>query len=125
MCLHVCRVGQIRIYAPYMTVCFSISLPKVPYIHCIYMLKANSTHVYVWACVCFFPTASCQPQLLLRVDAAGSYESKYARVNVPCVFLRVDVRPCVCVCVCVCARRQLPPRSAYARANVLVKREYK
>jgi hypothetical protein len=31
-----CRVGQNRIYTPYMTVCLVISLPKVLYIHRIY-----------------------------------------------------------------------------------------
>ena len=35
------RVGQNRIYTPYMTVHFVISLPKVPYIHRIYMVLAN------------------------------------------------------------------------------------
>ena len=29
------RIGQKRIYTPYMTVCLVISLPKVPYTHCI------------------------------------------------------------------------------------------
>ena len=32
------RVGQNRIYTPYMTVCMVISLPKIPYIHRIYLL---------------------------------------------------------------------------------------
>jgi len=35
------RVGQNRIYTPYMTVYFVISLSKVPYIHRIYMVLAN------------------------------------------------------------------------------------
>jgi len=30
-------VGQNRIYTPYMTVCMVISLPKIPYIHRIYL----------------------------------------------------------------------------------------
>ena len=38
------RVGQNRIYAPYMTVYLVISLPKTPYIHRIYMVLANPTH---------------------------------------------------------------------------------
>jgi hypothetical protein len=37
------RVGQNRIYAPYMTVYLVISLPKVPYIHRVYMVLANPT----------------------------------------------------------------------------------
>ena len=35
------RVGQNRIYAPYMTVYLVISLPKIPYIHRKYMVLAN------------------------------------------------------------------------------------
>jgi len=35
--LHFCRVGQNRISAPYMTVYMVISLPKIPYVHCIYL----------------------------------------------------------------------------------------
>jgi hypothetical protein len=35
------RVGQNRIYTPYMTVYLMISLPKIPYIHRIYMVLAN------------------------------------------------------------------------------------
>jgi len=36
------RVGQNRIYAPYMTVYEVVSLPKIPYIHRVYMVLANS-----------------------------------------------------------------------------------
>jgi len=39
--LRVRRVGQNRICTPYMAVCMVISLLKIPYIHCIYVL-------YVW-----------------------------------------------------------------------------
>jgi len=38
------RVGQNRIFTPYMTVYLVISLPKIPYIHRIYMVLANPTH---------------------------------------------------------------------------------
>ena len=41
---HIGRVGQNRIYAPYMTVYLVISLPKIPYIHRIYMVLANPTY---------------------------------------------------------------------------------
>ena len=37
----ICRVGQNRIYTPYMTVYLVILLPKIPYIHRIYMVLAN------------------------------------------------------------------------------------
>ena len=40
-----CKVGQNRIYTPYMTVYLVISQPKIPYIHRIYMVMANPTHV--------------------------------------------------------------------------------
>jgi len=47
-----CRVGQNRIYTPYMTVCLVISLPKTPYIHRIFMVQphmvlANPSHAIV------------------------------------------------------------------------------
>jgi len=38
------RVGQNRIYTPYMTVHSVISLPKIPYTHRIYMVLANPNH---------------------------------------------------------------------------------
>ena len=34
-CKQTFRVGQNRIYTLYMTVCMVISLPKIPYVHCI------------------------------------------------------------------------------------------
>jgi len=37
------RVGQNRIYTPYMTVHLVISLPKIPYVHRIHMVLANPT----------------------------------------------------------------------------------
>ena len=43
--LHIFRVGQNRINTPYMTVYLVISLPKIPYIHRIYMVLANPTHI--------------------------------------------------------------------------------
>jgi hypothetical protein len=48
--LHIRRVGQNRIYTPYMTVYLIESLPKIPYIHRIYMAMANPTYtVYAYA----------------------------------------------------------------------------
>jgi len=38
---HMCRVGQNRIYTVYLV----ISKPKIPYVHRIYMVLANPTHV--------------------------------------------------------------------------------
>jgi hypothetical protein len=46
------RVGQNRIYAPYMTVYLVISLPKTPYIHRICMVLANPKHIrYIRSCM--------------------------------------------------------------------------
>jgi hypothetical protein len=55
MCVFVCvmcRVGQNRIYTPYMTVYLVISLPNLPYIHRIYMVLANPSNVCVMCNVC-------------------------------------------------------------------------
>jgi hypothetical protein len=43
--LIMCRVGQNRIYTPYMTVYMVNSLPKIPYTHRIYMVLANPNYV--------------------------------------------------------------------------------
>ena len=45
VCVCICRVGQNRIYTPYMTVYLVISLPKIPYIHRIYMVLANPMYL--------------------------------------------------------------------------------
>jgi hypothetical protein len=41
------RVGQNRIYTPYMTVCMVISLPKIPYIHRIHLYMYGSGQPYL------------------------------------------------------------------------------
>ena len=43
------RVGQNRIYTPYMTVYLAIFLPKFPYIHRIYMVLANPMYTALLA----------------------------------------------------------------------------
>ena len=45
---HIYRVGQKRIYTPYMTVYLVISLPKLPYMHRIYMVLANPAYLHTW-----------------------------------------------------------------------------
>jgi hypothetical protein len=45
------RVGQNRIYTPYITVYWMISLPKIPYIYRIYMVLANPSFVISYPCV--------------------------------------------------------------------------
>jgi len=44
---HIDRVGQNRIYTPYMTVYLVVSLPELAYIHRIYMVLANPTYKVV------------------------------------------------------------------------------
>jgi hypothetical protein len=41
------KVGQNRIYTPYMTVYMVNSLPKIPYTHRMYMVLANPSHILV------------------------------------------------------------------------------
>ena len=41
---HMARVGQNRVYAPYLTVCLVISLPEILHIHRIYVVLANPTY---------------------------------------------------------------------------------
>ena len=55
------RVGQNRIYTPYMTVCIVISLPKVPYTHRINLKMYGSGQPYAWEqCVYWTTSKSCQ-----------------------------------------------------------------
>jgi hypothetical protein len=54
------RVGQNRVYTPYMTVYMVISLPKMPYTHRIYMVLANPTNT-----VCIYGSG------LLSADGVG------------------------------------------------------
>jgi len=45
------RVGQNRIYTPCITIYLVVSLSKIPYIHCIYMVLANPNYalmMYIW-----------------------------------------------------------------------------
>jgi len=44
-CPIMCRVGQNRIYTPYIIVYLVVSLPKIPYIHRIYMVLVNPNNV--------------------------------------------------------------------------------
>jgi len=42
---YICRANQNRVYTPYMTVYLVISLPKIPWIHRIYMVLANPIYL--------------------------------------------------------------------------------
>ena len=54
-----CRVGQNRILTPYVTVHLVISLPKIPYIHRIYMVLANPTNM-LWSISCVSVEVRCE-----------------------------------------------------------------
>jgi hypothetical protein len=67
----VCRVGQYRIYAPYMPVYLVISLPKIPYIHRICMVLANPNGMrwplrYVYD-IMYDPIYDAMPMLTIRM----------------------------------------------------------
>ena len=53
------RVGQNRIYTPYLTVYLVISLPKIPYVHRIYMVLANPINEQCDECVCMLMGTMC------------------------------------------------------------------
>jgi len=46
--LYICKVGQNRINTPYMVVYLVISLPKIPYIHRIYIHICGSGQPYIY-----------------------------------------------------------------------------
>jgi len=71
---HISRVGQNHIYTPYMTVYLVISLPKIPYIHRVYMVLANPT---------YFICRSLNMLLLLQ----GSSGTELGGAAVPCAIL--------------------------------------
>ena len=56
-----CRVGQDREHAPYMTLYLVLSLPKIPYLHCIYKVLANPMYMRVYDTPVVF--SSKQPKL--------------------------------------------------------------
>jgi len=111
------RVGQNRIYTPYMTVYLVISLPKIPYIHRIYMVLANPIYAYgsgqpqvfgfdVWTRPlpaslafelaalpqCRIPGCICHPplQFHLRLPKSGSLIRSACSVPVICLKMRVS-----------------------------------
>jgi hypothetical protein len=68
-CMHA-RVGQNRIYTPYMTVYLMISLPKILYIYTVYdriygdFPAKNTLYVWFWptlmyACICVYQEGMC------------------------------------------------------------------
>jgi hypothetical protein len=82
----ICRVGQNRIYAPYLTVYMVISLPKIPYIHHIYMVLANPTYMTMYG---MFPTG-----YIVCVRSQWIYHTR-AQGTVFTVFINGSGQPCV------------------------------
>jgi hypothetical protein len=84
-----CRVGQDRVYTPYMTVYLVISRPKIPYIQRIYMVLANPSRVL-----------SASHTSRLRLPSNKPDHTRDA------LHLASTTKWCVrvCACVCVCAR---------------------
>jgi hypothetical protein len=86
MC-YICRVGQNRIYTPYMTVNLVISLPKIPYTHRIYIwfwpnlriwlthtvlphkVGQNHTHVRIYSAYTAFSAA----EIPINADIYGAH----------------------------------------------------
>ena len=80
------RVGQDRIYTPYVTVYLVILLPKIPYIHRIYMVLANPTRHKGKGCVLLsephIKAHKCSALASLRVRSARTKKRKlYSVVN--------------------------------------------
>jgi hypothetical protein len=77
------RLGQNRTNTPYMTVYLVISLPKIPYIHRIYIILANPAHA-----VCFslhsisqnHPPCQSYPILLLHRVGQNRINTPYMTI---------------------------------------------
>jgi hypothetical protein len=128
--MSMCRVGQNRIYTPYMAVYLVIPLPKIPYINRIYMVLANPKHLLCHRICCAFV-----PHLQASQMCSASFVQAYTLVQkrglkqelghhksvqnaclfcsctqhwihktreIRCVYVCVCVRMCVCVRACVC-----------------------
>jgi len=92
----VCRVGQSRIYTPYMTVYLVISLPKIPYVDRIYMILANPKSVHV--CVLHLRTlhtahlsANCVGK---RMYVCSPWVRVWVRTSKVCMFVCCIYVPC-------------------------------
>ena len=88
MVIYMNKVGQNRIYKPYLIVCLVISPPKIPYTHRVHMVLAsalsiNNLIVRLYVHIALFPeiysrgphtlTSSCPTGLLMPPDLLCSY----------------------------------------------------
>jgi len=95
-----CRVGQNRIYTPYMTVYSVISLPKLSYIHRIYMVLANPVIVLSLGFLC--RGNSRRPRALWK-NCVRHSQSKQTTCKLRYVYdYMTHARQYVYICVCVC-----------------------
>jgi len=104
ICIRISRVGQNHIYTPFMTVYLMISLPKIPYIHRIYMVLANPTylvscynamlevrtHIAAWALGCFIQTL-----LLCLSSLAGKTQARTLQGLARTIYMYIH--RCICI----------------------------
>ena len=91
---YIFRVGQNRIYTPYMTVYLVISLPKIPYVDRVYMVLANPIHIS-----CFQLAMTPMAQILLEWHNCCLQDSYHVRaVCMSFIILLIIALSCVCVC---------------------------
>jgi len=79
-CRLICRVGQNRIYAPYMTVYLVISLPTIPYTHRIYMILANPIHLQETKLRLHIGTKCSAQFLTFKANTSGGQSHTYIRI---------------------------------------------
>ena len=119
--LQMCRVGQNRIYTPYMTVYLVISLPKILYIHRIYTRFWPTLQMWHYRCqqIAKFFQGALQMRhlfkmsLLLVVIVVGKKQAcvvlftsacEQVYVHLSCIICRLCLNTPACVCTCVCMR---------------------
>jgi hypothetical protein len=109
------RVGQHRIYTPYMTVYLVVFLPKIPYLHRIPNVLANPIHVrssylLVHGMEHVYTPGNVQAAIFCILPALN-VKKRQARLwcnawdvrlcTCMSVYMCVCVRACMCMCACV------------------------
>ena len=92
-----CRVGQNRTYTYIYTVYLVISKPKIPYVHCIYIVLANP--IYVCDCTCVWGYLWLCLSLWVQVQSVyvWLYLCAYA---CDCTYVCEGVCDCAYLCGC-------------------------
>jgi len=71
------RVGQNRIYTPYMTVYLVITLPEIPYMHRIYMVLANPKYfARGWMQAVSVPCGAHKPEPFAQINCTGATKNE-------------------------------------------------